>query len=899
MQNVRKLRMAKRAGWRVALAILASCTAAAVVAQDEAGGEMATLEGFLEVIVTAERIEENILDLPMTITALDSTVLEELVIQDKVDLQNLVPGLQFGDEMDQEGQGTVIRGIGTRLAGQTHTDRAVATYIDGAYTVGVYGRLPSGGFDLARIEVARGPQGTLNGRNSIAGSVNVVYKRPTREWDAELMTEFTDVSQRRYNAAFGGPLGDFLSFRVTGGVHAGDGRQENIGLGDDYDRPDQTFLAPQLRYTTERFDMNVRWARLQDEGTSRSLLQLSNLNRTDPMIVLGAHGGQAAPPRPGAEATPNNLYLYETPNPAIDPNCPIGRPGFHCGDIENKVALNYTGSQDSRSDLLTVYAQYDLTDNLSLRYSMSDSDVDMINVKDADYSNRVSTPDDHTVASDGLVTPFNDTHYILPYLYDERSQELLLSSDFDGAFNFIGGVFAYENTLFWDLVRVDMTRPYRFGSADEQARAASPIFGFVPVNNCQDVLVGVVEGFGIGTSDPAEADQWEGLYWYCPEGTEHTETVRFYTGAGSETQAAFLTGTLDLNEQWTVSGGLRYTADEKSQRPEAGGGFAIVPLGGALTSVFFPNGGVDETHTWDATIGHISIEYTTQSDQLVYGRVSTGYRSGAFNSPLPGVQAPLVDEETLVNYEAGMKGLVFDSRLQVAAGVWMNDFQGYQLNGEQLPPPGLQLPPFNATPLAEYTSNIDDTKIWGLDFEFAYRISEGWRLSGFYAYQDSELGPHSSVVWGNPEAEYLPHDHIDFDTGETVTSLYPLPVDMTGNKLPMQPAHKVAFTLAHERSLGGNGSLQIRSTYSFTDSQHPNIGNFSFYEIPAYSRWDASATWIAPGEKLSIMLFVQNITDEIGLVEFLPISGLGNQPALGYPTNPQEFGVQLRYRPTK
>ena len=118
----------------------------------------------------------------------------------------------------------------------------------------------------------------------------------------------------------------------------------------------------------------------------------------------------------------------------------------------------------------------------------------MINVKDADYSNRVSSTSDHTLASDGLVGPFEDTHYILPYLYDESSHEIQITSNFDGDFNFIAGVFAYENDTFWDLVRVDLTRPYRFGSADEQARANSPIFGFVPVNSCQELMTNVMIG---------------------------------------------------------------------------------------------------------------------------------------------------------------------------------------------------------------------------------------------------------------------------------------------------------------------------------------------------------------------------------------------------------------------
>ena len=85
--------------------------------------------------------------------------------------------------VDQQGNGTSLRGIGTRVAGIEHHDLSVATYVDGAYTVGLYGVAPGGGFDLERVEIARGPQGTLNGRNAIAGSINYVYKKPTQEWD--------------------------------------------------------------------------------------------------------------------------------------------------------------------------------------------------------------------------------------------------------------------------------------------------------------------------------------------------------------------------------------------------------------------------------------------------------------------------------------------------------------------------------------------------------------------------------------------------------------------------------------------------------------------------------------------------------------------------------------------
>ena len=111
-----------------------------------------------EIIVTAEKREENVLDVPVTMSAFSSQMIEELGMTNHDDLEQLVPGLQFQDEGQQTGQGTTIRGIGTRLAWETHPDLAVATYVDGVYTLGIYGVAPNM-FDLERVEVARGSSG--------------------------------------------------------------------------------------------------------------------------------------------------------------------------------------------------------------------------------------------------------------------------------------------------------------------------------------------------------------------------------------------------------------------------------------------------------------------------------------------------------------------------------------------------------------------------------------------------------------------------------------------------------------------------------------------------------------------------------------------------------------------
>ena len=869
--------------------------------------------------------DRNILEVPMTITAFNSLDIEELVLQDRTDLQGLAPGLQFGDELDQEGQGTVVRGIGTRGAYISQMEHAVGTSVDGAYTIGMYGTLPGGGFDLERIEVARGPQSAMNGRSALAGYINYIYKKPSEKQDAVIMTEITNTSQQRVNLAYGGALSDQLFYRLTSGFHVGEGRQDNVGLGGDYDEPDHRFFAPQLRFKTDRLDMNVRYAHVSDRGSPRSLVALSNANTTDEFLSPDTQREERSAASPlGGSPSENPLYLYATPNPAIDPDCPAGVPGFRCGEIRNKVALNASGEEDSSSDFVTFHAQYKLTGELNVRYNYSYGDASIITTRDADYSNRVAIEGDHTVASDGLVSPFNDTRYRHRYDYDESAHEVFISSNYDGPFNFMAGLFTYGNKTRSDYLRIDHATPTRFGTADEQAAAASPVFGLVPVGSCRDLLVNVVEAHGIGSTDCPRHQYYDRLYWdceygadhnctrhwqqsakpatltwFCPEGSEHTETLRLVHGGRLRTRSAYFNGAWEVNDRWVVAGGLRYIQDKKEQPPELNSGFALVDLG-TVAGVNFPNGGVPEPETWSETIGHISLEYTTRPDNLVYGRVSTGYRAGGFNTPNPGLSSvPHAGEETAINYEAGIKGRYWDSRLQLMIGAWFSDFDGFQVNAHQPPPPGFDLSEFLDVPYSHYTSNIDGTRLWGIDVEFGFQLHEQWEFYGFYAWQDSELGPHSSVIRGNPDAEYGTWEHIDFITGEAVTRPYQLPTDMTGNKLPMQPTHKMALTLAHDRPIGDKGNLHLRATCSFTGSQHSGIGNVPDHEIPSHSRWDASAKWESVDRRWSVLFFVQNIYNEIGLVEFLPEAGIGfsSNTAVGYPTSQREFGMQVRWYP--
>lgn len=838
-----------------------------------------------EIIVTAEKREEDLLDVPVAITAFSSQLIEELGMTNNDDLEQMVPGLQFQDEGQQTGQGTTIRGIGTRLAGETHPDLAVATYVDGVYTLGTYGVAPNM-FDLERVEVARGPQGTLNGRNSIAGSISYYYTKPTDEWDTLFHTELTDQFSQRYGVAFGGPISDNVSFRINGSYFEGDGAQENIGLGGNYDAPDQTFIAPQLRFHTDRMDLNLRYSKLDDDGTPRSQVLLTNFDTTTPTFTtLG-------------QTRPNAFYLYDGPLPSVPEGCPMLTPAWECGDIKNVLNVNRSAVGSSMGEQSAVAFSFELNENYTLRYNYGDTDNFAQVQRDRDMANRVASASDRFTASDADV-PLVDEQLEVFYDYNESSHELQLISDLDGPFNFIAGLFTYENHTWWGVPSFVYTNPWAYSNPDEAAIAA----GFT--GGCQDALAFLVSIFGAASSpEEAIAMGTPGNYWRCPEGNDHAQWLLFQTTASSETGAAFLNAEYQVNEQWLVSGGLRYTEDRKTQETNGGWakfGFGFV--GGVPLEVIFDDSDPNP-RTWDQPIGHISLEYSPEEDRLIYGRISTGYRAGSFN-PKSDAVPQFVKEETLINYELGVKGLYMDGRMRLTSAVFYNTFDNYQITGQIEPQDARQsltdglFDQFSSSPVIEFTNNIDDTKIWGAEVDLIYHLNDNWRLSGFYAYLDSTIGPHLEVIRGDPNPRTGMWDHIDFNTGMPTTSEYVLPTDMTGHQLPMQPNHKWALSASYETPLSGAiaGDVQVLGTYSWVAERFSDLSNLEISTLPAYSRFDIRGSWTNPAETVTATLFVQNVFDEIGVIEYLHVSTIAGNPAQGTLTKPRQIGLEVRWRP--
>ena len=238
--------------------------------------------------------------------------------------------------------------------------------------------------------------------------------------------------------------------------------------------------------------------------------------------------------------------------------------------------------------------------------------------RDFDLTPRVASATDPFTAADAPV-PLVDMEFDFPFENDESSHELQLIPNFDGPFNFVAGVFAYENaTLFGTGVFGQGFQP-PFVNVDPDVAAQS--VGFA---GCQAML----EALEFET-DPSAAESW-----FCPRpGVDpigntlpgFRKFFTFHTAAQSETSAYFANAEYEINERWRVSGGLRYTEDEKILDASI---FEFilnvigVPLG------LRGSGERLDAFTWDKPIGHVSVEYSPRDDTLIYGRIATGYRAG-------------------------------------------------------------------------------------------------------------------------------------------------------------------------------------------------------------------------------------------------------------------------------
>ena len=252
--------------------------------------------GIDEVIVTAERRAASIQDTAISITAFDSSLIEGLNLRNQEDLQNYIPATTIQPyDISIRGIGRVFRALGG--------DPGVGTYNDGAYSedFGI-ASTDNGLYDIDRIEILRGPQGTLYGRNSIGGAVNFITTKPGDEFAAEIRSLVGSYGTSELYGFINQPITDKLSARFIVVNRQRGGTVEDLGLGDDLDS-----------YEDENYTLALRWQNddvtVDFRGNNRSYGRVLSSAQGAGLIVTSEYGG-------GSRSNDLMVHGYRQTDPA-------------------------------------------------------------------------------------------------------------------------------------------------------------------------------------------------------------------------------------------------------------------------------------------------------------------------------------------------------------------------------------------------------------------------------------------------------------------------------------------------------------------------------------------------------------------------------------------------------
>lgn len=233
--------------WLFCTLVLPLYTAPADAAQGSSGRRIE------EVIVTAERREASIQDTSISITAFTSEFIDDFGIRNQEDLQNFIPATTI------QPYDATVRGVGRNFRA-LGGDPGVSTYMNGIYSEDLLTATDQTFFDVERIEVLRGPQGTLYGRNAVGGAINILYKEPTFDYEGMVKAIAGNFGSKEGYLALSGPIiDDKLAGRLTYARRKRDGVIEEIGIGQDLDGLDNENLALQLKWNVmDSVEANVR-----------------------------------------------------------------------------------------------------------------------------------------------------------------------------------------------------------------------------------------------------------------------------------------------------------------------------------------------------------------------------------------------------------------------------------------------------------------------------------------------------------------------------------------------------------------------------------------------------------------------------------------------------------------
>ncbi len=715
-----------------------------------------------EVIVTGTKRATSLQRTPVAITAINAAALDDAHVQTIQDVVNLVPGFQATTQGDHGVITMTLRGVGNDSAKTEYADPEVATFVNG-----IYSPRPEGAtsllFDLDAIEVLRGPQGTLWGRNSSVGAVNMQTVKPVLgDHSGNFETGVGSYNRFGVRGAFNIPLNDTMALRVAV-VH-----EQHDGYVDYQNAPNPSLASQQAAYIAG--------------GGTLSTFQPINSNlfiQNGSAKKYGAQDQTAARLSLLWKLTPNlkwdvsyekymdrgtpNMNLMQTPRPGQD---------FWSALIDTAPSVHRdTDSFRSRLD-------YAIGDSMSLAYIAGYSRFSGSSTFDQDGGASVPTSFNTgaTYQADNTVS----SHYV------NYSHEVELQSVGKKDVDWLLGLYYAAET---NDIRFDI-----------------PIF-----NGTQQGTVG-----------------WQGSF------IQPKETV--------ESKAAFGQATWNVNDSLHLTGGIRYTADYRTNVGGRGYGWAYdgapqIPVNPSVNPAAPGSGfGVpsqnDGTFSGNKTTALARVGYDIDRNNMVYASISTGYKSGGLQDGGKPYGA-----ETLTNYELGSKSTFLGGTVKMNNALFYENFKGFQFSAPVTNPDGSH---------SLVTSNADGAKIYGFESEIAARLTPADKVQLSLAITRTELG------------------HLIGGSNDYVLPVCAVPgisncLDVTGNEMPHAPKFSAQAQYQHTFNMVNGATLTPRISMHYETASWLSVFNLGDGDKQkSYTRTDLGLRY-ASGKAWYFDAFVRNV----------------------------------------
>ena len=927
-----------------------------------------------EVIVTAERQEASIQDTSISITALTGEFLGDFGIRNQEDLQNFVPATTI------QPYDATVRGVGRNFRA-LGGDPGVATYMNGVYSEDLLTATAATFWDVERVEILRGPQGTLYGRNAVGGAINILYVQPTDEYEAAIMGILGNFGTQEYYGMVSGPLiENQLSGRLNFSFRDRDGVIDDIGGHDDLDGLGTFNAAVQFKWTpTDTIEVNARhnWMdidRIFGGANGGGLVVLNEEGRPQRNTIALVPGYRFIDTANTDIANYDQNDWYDASQPTyrfVHPTTgEVGyaqhnRAGVDYADFDGfqNAAASLDGFNNTSAASAAAYNKCVFPDDIKgsdvcaatngLNQELFNQQGTQISVA-WDYSeslqlkyifgyNRLSyqriTDDDNTASM------YHDRHFYVNHEADYTSHEIQAFYDISDTVSVTSGIFFYDATInqrgdfysavgesrmingYVDNSSLSAAGAAALGSAALTGLSASTIaFGGRPMatlfsakESCQVANPADSCKRNAAVADPSLNNLYTSP-WYGDDGSNQglnvingPDTVAtdllYTTTTEREAFAAYTQGVWDINEDFTLTLGLRYasddvTAEENLFRYSEAAGNTLLAVFGGLAAYNRVNGGLVDDGNGNIIVptelatnggipfalsvyrpfdrkdtkvtGRINLDWDVNDEIMFYLSATSGYRSGGYNLVFFSL-TPTYDPEELIAYELGYKTQFIDNTLQINGSFYFYDYDNIHTTATEVSTLGGTTTSVLAAPGA---------KVTGAEVDVLWLATDNLTLGGNLSLTPSEYT--KTLMVKDPTNVAAPG------------SLYPDQSsqikDIKGNQLLQVPNSKFTVWGSYGIPLAGGNKLDLHSVYNWIDEVYYSPFQNEAEKADAYGRLDLRATWTSAEQNLIVSAFVNNVLDDVGVLQVLR-QGEGEffRHTAGT-TVPRMYGVEFTYK---